>query len=193
MGDLDSLYRHPLHPTAPYKRRDFLGWASRSASRTSKPVNHYILDFDLSIIYPDEIVRLKQPPWGGDRTVPEHLIPNAPPCDPFLVDVYCIGNIVRESFVEGSKDTKPKQGFEFMRGLISDMTNKDPTQRPTMDEVMDRFEKLVEGLDEWTLRSPVVDSDDRLSIIGALYHWAKQLIYAVRGLPAIPRATRPQL
>ncbi|KAG6855503.1 hypothetical protein H0H87_001938 [Tephrocybe sp. NHM501043] len=193
MGDLDSLHRHPLHPTEPYKRRDFLGWSYRSASRTSKPVNHYILDFDLSVIYQDEMVRLKQPPWGGDRTVPEHLIPNAPPCDPFLVDVYCIGNIVRESFVEGSKDRKPKQGFEFMRGLISDMTNKDPTQRPTMNEVMDRFDKLVEGLDEWTLRSPVVDIDDGLSILGTLYHWTKQLIYVVQRLPAIPRATRPQL
>ncbi|KAG6828292.1 hypothetical protein H0H87_002430 [Tephrocybe sp. NHM501043] len=141
----------------------------------------------------DEIVRLKQPPWGGDRMVPEHLIPNAPPCDPFLMDVCCIGNIVQESFVKGSKDRKPKQGFESMRGLISDMTNKDPTQQPTMDEVMDCFEKLVEELDKWTLRSPVVNSDDRLSIIGALYHWAKQLIYTVRDFPTNPQASRLQL
>lgn len=72
-------------------------------SRTLKPVKYYFIDFGLSKIYrPQDVPFLKQPPWGGDKSVPEHLIPSPPPCDPFAVDVYCLGNFLRQYFLDVS-------------------------------------------------------------------------------------------
>ncbi|KAG6920134.1 hypothetical protein DXG01_004900 [Tephrocybe rancida] len=157
---------------------------------TSKPVNYYLIDFDLSTIYGSEDVRLMTPPWGGDRTVPEHWIPNAPQCDPFAVDVCCIGNVVRQGFLDGRPNlkVKPKQGFEFMRELITDMTDSDPSKRPTMDEVVARYEKISAGLSEWTLRSPVITLGGHFNIFVLIAHWAKQLTYVLWRMPAIPRS-----
>ncbi|KAG6920132.1 hypothetical protein DXG01_004898 [Tephrocybe rancida] len=189
MADLHPLYGHALHPALPYMRRDFSGWSSSPAPRTSKPVKYYLIDFDLSNIYGDTDARLMTPPWGGDKSVPEHLIPNAPPCDPFPVDVYCIGNVVKQGFLDGRElmFLKPKQGFEFMRGLISDMVNDDPSKRPTMDEVVARFDQIIASLSEWTLRSPILDVGERFGIVNSIFHWARQLTYVAWRLPAIPK------
>ncbi|KAG6856399.1 hypothetical protein H0H87_005017 [Tephrocybe sp. NHM501043] len=190
MADNGTLFDHPPHPQLPYMRRDFKGWVSRTTSRTICPVKYYIIDFGLSQFYGSEDVRLKTPPWGGDRTVPEHLLPNAPPCDPFPVDVYCIGNIIREGYLDGSEylRLRPKKGFEFMRELVTDMVNNDPKKRPTMDEVVSRYDKIVVGLSEWKLRSPVITAGDFYTIFHSIFHWTKQIFRIMRRIRAIPKA-----
>ena len=40
-----------------------------------------------------------------------------------------------------------------MKPLIDDMVHNDPDKRPTMDEVIQRFDALVEGLGQWKLRA----------------------------------------
>ncbi|KNZ81213.1 hypothetical protein J132_02163 [Termitomyces sp. J132] len=111
MADLGSSYDHPPHPIDRFTRRDFRGHISAPLSRTTKPVKYYLIDFDLSKIYGKQDVRLRMPPWGGDKTVPEHLVPNAPPCDPFRVDVYCVGNIARQRFLD--------VGMSFVQVVLS--------------------------------------------------------------------------
>ena len=44
----------------------------------------------------------------------------------------------------------------FMKPLIKDMTQMDPSQRPTIDQAVERFEKLRASLSAWTLRSMFV-------------------------------------
>ena len=101
MADTACLFDSPPHPCKRYMKRNFSGRVSKLTSRTLKPVKYYLIDFGLSEIYRSEDAPfLKQPPWGGDRTVPEHLIPDSPLCDPFAVDVYCLGNYLRESFLD---------------------------------------------------------------------------------------------
>ncbi|KAG6830443.1 hypothetical protein H0H92_000746 [Tricholoma furcatifolium] len=186
--DLSPLYNHPPHPANSWYRRDFKGRSSKPASRTTRPVKYYLIDYDLSKIYESEEVRLMVPPWGGTRPVPEHLGPDAPPCDPYPVDIYCLGNVIKQRFMDGLEEARisPTIGFEFMRELVSDMMNNDPDKRPTMDEVMPRLQTIIEGLDEWTLRSPVMTVGKEYGIFGLIGHWAKQFTYMLRGIPAIP-------
>ena len=69
-------------------------------------------------------------------------------------------------------------GFDFMRPLVESMTANDPSQRPTMDEVVARFQEIKDGLPWWTLRRPV---DKR---------WIPMVVRAFRKLPALCRAVR---
>ncbi|KAG6818246.1 hypothetical protein H0H93_006568 [Arthromyces matolae] len=190
LGDLSPLYRHPPHPFRSGKRRDFKGYTRVAFSRTARPVKYYLIDFGLSKVYQNNETRLMTPPWGGDKSVPEHLIPNAPPCNPFLVDVYCIGNVIKQRFLDGNArlNFHPMQSFEFLRLLVSDMTNESPDERPSMDDAVVRFNALVGGLSPWTLRSPVLPVGGRLGLISWVAHWTKQLVNILCRVSPIPRA-----
>ncbi|KAG6855271.1 hypothetical protein H0H87_005757 [Tephrocybe sp. NHM501043] len=189
MADVGHLFNAPPHPFEDDMRRDFKGEACVVTSRTKKPVKYYLLDFDLSREYLPGAHRLEIPPWGGDKSVPEHLLPGQPLCDPFPVDVYCLGNCIRRAFLDGWLTImKPKEGFEFMRELIDDMTNPEPEKRPQMKEAVARLEAIVKGLSDDHLRSPVLEVGQHLKWKKRLAHWAKQRIYKARGIPAIPKA-----
>ncbi|KIK01660.1 hypothetical protein K443DRAFT_122275 [Laccaria amethystina LaAM-08-1] len=51
---------------------------------------------------------------------------------------------------------KPKKGFSFLRRLIQDMCKENLKDRPTINEVVERFESICALLSDWKLRSPVV-------------------------------------
>ncbi|KAG5728235.1 hypothetical protein E4T56_gene19050 [Termitomyces sp. T112] len=188
MADSHHLFDAPPHPFERYMKRDFSGPISVVRSRTRKPVKYYLIDFDLSKEYPPGgPPRLEEPPWGGDKTVPEHLLPEAPPCDPFPVDVYCLGNCVRKNFLDGYQFRKGRKGFEFMRGLVNDMTNPDPLKRPQMSEAASRLNSIIDGLSDWQLRSPIVEVGQRTKVTTFIRHWTKQLVRKAQGTPAIPK------
>ncbi|KAG6847948.1 hypothetical protein H0H93_004699 [Arthromyces matolae] len=190
MADSAPLYSHPPHPVNNHMRRDYTGFQPSPGSRTVTPIKYYFIDFDLSEVFGPDDVRLRLPPWGGDSTVPEHNLPNDPPCDPFPVDVYCLANVIRQWYLDGVEELeiKPKHGFEFMRELVSDMVKDNPQERPTMDQVVTRYDDIINGLGEWKLRSPVVTVGESLGIFGLIGHWVKHFVYHLRGIPAIPRA-----
>ena len=79
-------------------------------------------------------------------------------------------------------------GFEFLRPLISDMIQDDPTKRPKIDDVTKRFEDIVHSLSAWKLRSRT--SSRRANIfqgVGHLFsHWKRRLVFVTKGTPAIP-------
>ena len=79
-----------------------------------------------------------------------------------------------------------------MRPLIADMVQKDPSKRPTMDEVVQRFATIRAGLSTWKLRSRVVSKDEKvyLSVARGASHWMRQIGFIMRGIPAIPKSSR---
>jgi hypothetical protein len=102
MADTLRLYESPPHPYEPDKKRDFSGDVRTSSTRTYTPVKYYLVDFGLSRRYnPEDGPPLELPRWGGDKSVPEFLAVDTP-CDPFPVDVYCLGNAIRQYFLEVS-------------------------------------------------------------------------------------------
>ncbi|KAL4078215.1 hypothetical protein V8B97DRAFT_1935859 [Scleroderma yunnanense] len=184
MMDASRLYVDAFHPVHPLMRRDFSRFA-RYKTRTQRPVRYLFIDFGLSRQYDSSIIKpLEYPIWGGDKEVPEFHRSDEP-CDPFPTDVFYIGNAIRKDFIQ------PKHGFEFMEPLIADMINEDPSKRPTMNEVVARFEAIQKTLDSWKLRSRVVDRYETLLEVTTrtALHWTRQLTYVVRRLPAVP----PQL
>ncbi|KAJ3712479.1 kinase-like domain-containing protein [Lentinula raphanica] len=194
MMDWSPLYPQPPHFHRATTRMDWKG-PSKPRSRTLYPVRYYFIDWDLSKRY-DTTTRkpLRLPGYGGDQTVPEFKRNER--CNPFTVDVYCLGNVIRQSFIEGDPYVKdpPRRNVGFLRELIADMTHDDPSKRPTMNEVVARFEDIRKRLSWWRLRSRVSDKTFPL-LLHRLYapiHWCIQLSYIIRWKPAIPKHTPPQ-
>jgi len=185
MMDGSPLYPVPYHPVRTYMKRDYSGRV-RHLTRTQRPVKYYLTDFGLSRRYnPDQGPPLEDPIWGADKTVPEFQ-KSSDPCDPFPTDVYYLGNLIRENFLRGSEFTSAKLGFEFMQTLVDDMVQDDPKKRPTMDEVVGRFDDIVHGLSNWKLRSRVAKKNDDFGFFYAIKHWPRRLSFILKRTPAIP-------
>ncbi|KAG6910414.1 hypothetical protein DXG01_010769 [Tephrocybe rancida] len=190
MADSSGLCDFSPHPMNPIMRRDLTGRVSYSKSPTRKPVKYYLIDFGLSQIYhPEDALVLRYPPWGGDKTVPEHQDPDGPMCDPFAVDVYCLGNFFRQYFMDGwdGIPMDPPPGFDFMRELINDMVNTEPTKRPSMLEVVSRFDDIVKELGARRLRSPFLPDGKRHGLFQSVIYWSTQLARVARRIPAVPK------
>ncbi|KAJ7265002.1 kinase-like domain-containing protein [Mycena haematopus] len=181
-----SLYHVPFHPITQNRKRDYSGKVRPSLTRTQHPVKYYIMDFGLSRRYkPEERPPLEPTVKGGDKTAPEMALDA---CDPFPTDVYYLGNSIQREFLEDYDVDSRKLGSDFMRPLVKDMIHTDPSQRPSMDEVVQRFNEIVRGLSSWKLRSRVVKRTD-VSLFGFYYsipHWFRRISFIVRRVPPIP-------
>ncbi|KAJ7242390.1 kinase-like domain-containing protein [Mycena haematopus] len=180
-----SLYRTPFHPITQDRKRDYSGKVHPSLTRTQHPVKYYITDFGLSRRYkPEERPPLEPTARGGDKTAPEMVLDA---CDPFPTDVYYLGNSIQRHFLEDYNVDTRKLGFEFMQPLVKDMIHTDPSQRPSMDEVVQRFSEIARGLSSWKLRSRVVKRTD-IWLFGFYHnipHWLRRISFIVRRVPPI--------
>ncbi|KAI5827253.1 hypothetical protein K523DRAFT_247284 [Schizophyllum commune Tattone D] len=199
MMDASPLFAVPFHPIRQTVRRDFKGPAEASYTRTERPVKYYIIDFGLSIRYesvdppPSEV-----PVLGGDKSVPEFKGDDpskrygglSKPYNPFPTDVYCLGNWIREDFLDktGEVIRSKKLGFEFLRPLVDDMTQADPSARPNMDQVAERFESIVSSLSTSKLRSRVAKANDHplYNMYWATKHWVRRVKLVAFRRPALP-------
>jgi len=77
-----------------------------------------------------------------------------------------------------------------MRELVDNMVQDDPKQRPTMKEIVSRFQDIVKGLSSWKLRSRIVVVTEKPSrrIRRSIVHWVKRAAFVVWRIPAVPRA-----
>jgi len=68
------------------------------------------------------------------------------------------------------------------------MVQDDPTKRPTIDEVVHRFDDLLKTLGEWKLRSRVIPRrrNPFVDIGYSFFHWRKKTLYIVKRTPAVP-------
>jgi hypothetical protein len=97
-----SVVEEPWHPCEPWMKRDYSELLEFS-TRTERPPRYFLIDFGISRRYdPKKGPPLEVPIWGGDKTVPEFQNSDDP-CDPFPTDVYYIGNMIRQNFIEVRK------------------------------------------------------------------------------------------
>ncbi|KAJ6496871.1 hypothetical protein DFH09DRAFT_1103500 [Mycena vulgaris] len=132
-------------------------------TRTQRPVKYYIIDFGLSRKFQEGEVPRTYIIEGGDSSPPEfgtiqERLDSAIPhklLDSFPTDIYYLGNMIRRNYLDGVPVLRQtaKFGFAFMRPLVSDMVQDDPAKRPTIDEVVARFDEIRAGLSSWKLRS----------------------------------------
>ncbi|KAJ7658010.1 kinase-like domain-containing protein [Mycena rosella] len=185
MMDSTPIQVSPVHPFRPKQTLD-LSRQARFRTRTQSPVKYYWIDFDLSGEHdPTKGPPLTEPCYGGTRSVPEFAFRDRM-CDPFAVDVWCLGNMIREYFTQVY--TPKMRGLQFMDKLVADMTNEDPTKRPRMDDVLDRFNKITAGLSQWTLRSRLAEERENtlIGIFKSTAHWVRQLRFVINRIPAVP-------
>lgn len=101
MMDATSLYPDLYHPAKIDRSHDLSGPA-RHFTRTQRPPRYFFVDFGISRRYPpgqrparEDII------LPGDKSVPEHQ-GDAEECDPFPTDIYLLGNMIRERFLNVS-------------------------------------------------------------------------------------------
>lgn len=180
MLDPSGMYPKGFHPIQINRRRDFRGRAKRF-TRTLRPTRYYLIDFGLSRRYNSRNA-LDQPIRGGDKSAPEHRFGNL--CNPFHTDIYYLGNLVRERFL------KLYNGFEFMVGLVDAMTDENPGERPTIENVISRFSDIRDSLSELKLRSLITSKKDPSLV--TTYRYVRQVVrtveYIILKKAAIPYA-----
>jgi len=160
--DASLMYPDGYHPIATKKNYNWRGRA-RHHSRTRHPPKYYLLDFGFSLIYePSQPRPLEYSLKSGGYEAPEGKANT--PCDPFATDVFILGNMMRTSFIDGNPEYRHTKinGLEFLKPLVNDMVADDPTIRPTMDEVVLRFNDAINKVPWWKLRSRAVYEDEFL-------------------------------
>lgn len=166
----------------------------RHYSRTERPPRYYFIDYGISTWYYDHQPHIEIPVKGGDKTAPEHAIlvdGKRVPCDPFPTDIYYLGNLIKTQFIE------PNVNFGFMRSLANDMIQEDPAKRPSIDEVIKRFNDIMARLSWFRLRSRIVPKSDikfpPVYLVKEIIHVFRTASYILRSLPALPPSPAPRL
>lgn len=96
--DPKPLYPNMFHPFSPNMNRA-LTKKAKHYTRSERPVKYYFIDFGISGKYPSRDGVSEPIHIGGDRTVPEFQGSNETH-DPFPTDVYYVGNLFREEFLQ---------------------------------------------------------------------------------------------
>ncbi|TEB23476.1 hypothetical protein FA13DRAFT_1694317 [Coprinellus micaceus] len=197
MMDASEMYPEGFHPVVKDNKLDWSGEVEPQGTRTEKPPKYYLLDFGLARQYEEDQPHHVWGP-GTDTSVPEFQTGNPHPIDSFAVDVYCVGNMIRTEFLDGDPQRPGRNGyygFDFLRPLVTSMTQQDPSKRPKMEAVVTTFREVVKRVSSLTLRSPCIpipDSGPRalhaIRAAASKRHWWIQIGYIYRKLPAIPAA-----
>lgn len=94
--DATPLFPNGFHPVRQRSLPDVSGTAPRR-TRVEAPVRYYYIDFGISVRIPPETQpKLATGILGRDRDPPELL--SDEPYDPFKLDVFIIGNLLRKEF-----------------------------------------------------------------------------------------------
>ncbi|KAI0952734.1 hypothetical protein AcW1_007137 [Taiwanofungus camphoratus] len=186
MMDPAPMYPEMYHPCADTRKRDFTGVA-KHYTRTERPTKYYFVDFGLSRKYNLEDGPPRELPiMGGDKTVPEFQQEGYnEPSDPFATDIYYLGNLIREDFLQ--KYCR----LDFMDALIADMVQEGPQKRPTIDQVVTRFDGIRRSLTPWKLRTRLVSRRDDIAtqIFKEVGHLPRTAAYMILRLPSVPTPT----
>ncbi|KLO13857.1 hypothetical protein SCHPADRAFT_940067 [Schizopora paradoxa] len=136
MMDGTPLYPNGFHPS--HQNRTVSGTALQKGRTRlhSAPVFYYLIDFGLSTKYdgdgPHEAIGID----GQDRDAPELERLATGPYDPFLLDIFTLGNVYKKSLLDNYIN------LDFLRPLVERMTQRTPKDRPTISEAIAMFEPI---------------------------------------------------
>jgi len=184
--DASPIFPNFHHPISDMKNFEFTGPA-KYCQRTSRPVKYFLVDFGIARRYePFDTPPLEDIILGGNKTLPEHRL-KINPCNPFAVDIYYLGSLLSTTCIE---PYIPGQ-FDFLSSLIADMTQDDPSKRPVIEDVVSRWNTILECLTTWKLRSRVVLKDEPLvgGLRSAFGAFRRRIWYIISRKPAIPTVT----
>ncbi|KAJ6614579.1 hypothetical protein B0H10DRAFT_2165071 [Mycena sp. CBHHK59/15] len=182
MQDPARLYPAGFHPVNYCMNPNNDGLA-HSITRTACWPRYYIIDFGLSRRYnPSKGPPLETIILSGDTSPPESAEVE---CNPFPTDIYYLGNLLKRYFIRGPSSVRGGGNhapLRFLKPLADDMTHRDPTMRPTIGEVIQRFDQECAQLSEWQLRRP----GQALEWHAWIDHVFRQLRNTIKRVPPLP-------
>lgn len=208
MLDPIPLYPFMYHPRQQNLSQDLQRPATYH-SRTRKSTRYYFVDFSVARIYHHddfgEVSTLDTPratpTLGGDLTLPEARS-GAGPSNPFAADVYGLGNMLREVFLEvytyplvkgllfnaHTYELQNYRGLGFLEPLIKLMIEMDPDKRPVIEEVVSQFDSVKLTLSSWKLRRRLVRKTETLStgLSRTFVHCYCTIAWLLAKRPAVP-------
>ncbi|OSD03660.1 hypothetical protein PYCCODRAFT_1490426 [Trametes coccinea BRFM310] len=141
MMDATALFPRGFHPIKQMKLPDISGFAPvRSRTTAAAPVNYYFIDFGISTQFPThpDSPRLVTGSLGLDREPPERS--DDLPYDPFKLDVFLIGNLIRREFYDKYSN------LSMLEPLMRQMVATNPMARPTAAEAFRQFKTIRNGV-----------------------------------------------
>ena len=96
--DASAMYPEGFHPAQTAYKRDYSGWANY-LPRSTVGVKYYFADFGISVHKPEkDRSRFVTGNLGRDRRPPELSV--TVPYDPFKLDVFIVGNMLKQEFCD---------------------------------------------------------------------------------------------
>jgi len=95
--DADAMFPEGFHPTQLMYKRDYSGLADY-IPRSTAGVKYYFVEFGISAHITGDDGRFFVGNFGRDREPPE--LSATVPYDPFKLDIFIIGNMLRQNFYE---------------------------------------------------------------------------------------------
>lgn len=86
--------------------------------------------------------------------------------------------------------TQEMRGLEFLKGLVADMVQDEPDKRPSMDDVVSRFEEIRKSVPQSRLRSYLFRHNERGSFAFNAVHFCRKVVHMAAFRPAIPSPHR---
>jgi hypothetical protein len=199
MMDPRPIYLDGYHPVKTNRTSDLKKRASHM-TRTDRPVKYFYTNMSEARMYPKFEGVYDRISLGKDGTVPEHRGNTTKAVvNPFAVDVYCLGNVLRTEFLEVGVlyittnivlicSLQKRKGFGFIKELVDDMTQKDLRLRPTAAEACARWTEIQKGLSKKMLRKRCVTRGESVlkNVSKSLCHWRHRIFYQVQDIPPVP-------
>jgi serine/threonine protein kinase len=133
---LDATHMYPLgfHPVEDVYLDDITTLAP-VIPRLEAGVKYYFVDYGISSYFPAGSQReLVLGVAGRDQDVPE--LSNNVPYDPFKVDIFTVGNVLRSEFQTNYTNLR------FFTPLIEHMTQTDPSRRPSAEQALQQWRAI---------------------------------------------------
>lgn len=176
MMDASQMFPQGFHPVKDVFLPD-ARTPARPFPRSRVPIKYYYVDYGLSVYIPPDIhPKLVLGDFGRDQDVPELSL--TVPYDPFKVDIFIIGNMLKRIF----HDQYSNVGF--LLPLIQRMTQHDPASRPNAQEALQQWQSIRRTIfrfhRQWRLQSR---SDNWLvTLIRDAIHLRTMVASSLRGL-----------
>ncbi|KAI0773748.1 kinase-like domain-containing protein [Fomes fomentarius] len=139
MMDASAMYPQGFHPIAPSFLPNDVSNLAPVLPRASVPVTYYYVDFGISTLFTPEETNRMVTGWAGlDRDVPE--LSNDVPYDPFKVDIFILGNLFKQSFLDKFSNV------DILSPLIFHMLKHDPAERPNAPEALSHLREISQSV-----------------------------------------------
>ncbi|KAJ1308133.1 hypothetical protein OPQ81_003853 [Rhizoctonia solani] len=145
------LYDEPFHPIYQKQSLDIQRMIRPKYSRLEKSIRYYFIDMGFATWFRGS----KEPRLVTGKLArimaPEQKINK--PYDPFLVDVYQLGTVIKEELIPQNS------ALDFLKPLAEEMTRSDPTSRPTLANAQKSMNTTFLGLSGVRYRWPLAPSE----------------------------------